>query len=210
MNPRGSRQELHSLLPGGTDLPEDVPSEIFELARQTYESRERVDMRALAAQLGIARRTLYRKVRDRNHLLGEIYWYHSRLILAQALRASASLQGADRVVEVYRLFIQAANGPPPLLKMLRDEPENTLRILATKHGPVHGRVVAFMHGLLNLESAQGHFHCDMPLDALAFAIVRIGESFLYAEVLTGDEPDVRFSVNMVGRLLRPRAVGMAA
>ncbi|MDX1497045.1 MAG: QsdR family transcriptional regulator [Salinisphaeraceae bacterium] len=196
--------ELHELIPEGIDLPADIPAEIFTLALQTYLDGRRVDMRALAADLGISRRTLYRKVRDRNQLLGEIHWYNSRLLFAEALAASRELKGAARVVAVYEAFVKTvSSNSPPLEKALRDEPENTLRVITTKHGPVHGRVRAFIERLLQREIELGHFKTDLPLDALSFAIVRMGESFLYADVLTGEEPDINFSVEMVSRLLRP-------
>jgi hypothetical protein len=38
--------------------------------------------------------------------------------------------------------------------------------------------------------------------ALAYAIVRIGESFLYADVIADNDPDVDQAVTLVSRLLR--------
>lgn len=195
--------EIAHLIPQGVAPPQDIPADIFAHAMSVYESEQRIDMRSLANDLGIARRTLYRKVRDRNHLLGEIHWFNSRRILIEALLTTVHLRGATRVAAVYEAFVTAVNGSPPLVKVMRDEPENTLKVITTKHGLVHGRVVRFMQQLLEWEQAQGHAVSDMPLDALAFAIVRIGESFLYAEILSGEEPDIVFSVEMVRRLLGP-------
>lgn len=197
--------ELHRLIPEGLATPTDIAPEIFKHAVRTFLEPRRVDMGVLAKELGIARRTFYRRVRDRNHLLGEIHWYNSRVIFADALATTADLRGVDRVVAVYEHSVNAVNGSPPILMAMQDEAENTLRILTTKHGPVHGRVVGFMQRLLALEQRRGHLNIGLPLDALAFAIVRMGESFLYAHFLTGEEPDVRFSMEMVRRLLGAEA-----
>ena len=195
--------DLRRYLPDGVDLPESIPAPIFLHALGTYFELRRLDMQVLSAETGVARRTLYRRVRDRNHLLGEIHWYNARLIFAEGLAQSTDLKGASRLLAVYAHFLKTVQDSPQLQRALRDEPDNTLTILTTKNGSVHGRVVAFLRRFLEVEAADGHFNTDLPLDALAFAIVRMGESFLYSGVLTGEPTDYRFSVEMIGRLLRP-------
>lgn len=195
--------ELRRYLPEGLDPPAQIPPAVFAQALRSYAEQQRIDMQVLAAQVGIARRTLYRKVRDRNSLLAELYWYTSRLLFVEGLERSRALTGAARLLAVYAHFLHMARESVELRKQLRDEPDNTLALLTTKQGNVHGRVVQFIRNFLEVEQAAGHFRTDLPLDALAFAIVRMGESFLYAEVLTGESADYRFSVEMIGRLLRP-------
>jgi hypothetical protein len=41
----------------------------------------------------------------------------------------------------------------------------------------------------------------MDLDALAYVIVRIGESFLYRDAITGDPPDVESAITAIRILL---------
>lgn len=198
-----SEAELRRYLPEGMDFPAHIPPAIFEVALQTYHAGRRVDMQILAVDAGISRRTLYRKVSDRNSLLAEIHWYNARLIFAEALEDTQHLDGAARLVAVYAHFLHSVQDSEPLIRQLRDEPDNTLKVLTTEQGNVHRRVVAFIRGFLEIERADGSFDTDLPLDALAFAIVRMGESFLYSEVLSGDTADYRYSVEMISRLLRP-------
>ena len=196
--------QLRPYIPEGIDLPADIPEAIFVHASRTYLDLRRVDMQVLAKETGVSRRTLYRKVRDRNHLLSQMHWYNSRVILAEGLARSRHLSGADRLVSVYAHFLQSVAESVPLRHQLRDEPENTLKLITTKQGEIHGKVVAFIERFLRVEREAGRMRDDLPPDALAFAIVRMGESFLYADALTGENTDYRFSVEMIGRLIRSR------
>ena len=71
-------QRLRAALAPPTDPPADVPESIFRAALDTVLARRRLDMRALALETGMARATLYRKVGDRDRLLGEVLWYLTR------------------------------------------------------------------------------------------------------------------------------------
>ena len=195
--------ELRRYLPEGIDLPDSIPAPIFLHALQMYTDMRRVDMQVLSQETGVPRRTLDRKVTDRNTVIGEIHWFNSRIILAEGLAMSQGQVGAKRLVTVYSHFLESAGQAPQLLHQLRDEPENTLRVITTNAGFVHGRVIQFIARFLRLEAEAGHFGSDLPVDALAFAIVRMGESFLYSEALSGDSTDYRHSVEMISRLLRP-------
>lgn len=196
-----SDAELRPYLPEGIEVPADIPEKIFAHALQTYLQGRRVDMQILASEVGVSRRTLYRKVSDRNYLLGQIHWYNTRVILAEGLAKSRQLGGAERLVAVYAHFLEAVAQSEPLGQQLRDEPENTLKVITTNQGGVHPKVVAFIERFLRVEREAGRMQDDLPPDALAFAVVRMGESFLYAEALTGDKADYHFSVEMIGRLL---------
>ncbi|MFN7133236.1 MAG: QsdR family transcriptional regulator [Myxococcales bacterium] len=53
----------------------------------------------------------------------------------------------------------------------------------------------------------GHIRPAMPLDALAYLIVRIGESFLYRDAITGEPPDVANAITAIRLLVASRAEG---
>lgn len=195
--------ELRRYIPEGIDLPDSMPAPIFLHALQMYLEMRRVDMQVLSTETSVPRRTLYRKVADRNTLIGEIHWFNSRVILAEGLAKSQGMVGAKRLVAVYTHFLESAGQAAELQHQLREEPENTLRIITTNSGNVHGRVIKFIARFLQVEAEAGHFGSNLPIDALSFAIVRMGESFLYSEALSGDSTDYRHSVEMISRLLRP-------
>jgi AcrR family transcriptional regulator len=193
---------LRTLVPEGADLPADVPPEIFRAALATVLARRRLDMRALALETGMARATLYRKVGDRDRLLGEVLWYLTRREWIRALEGSQSTEGAPRVVEVLRRFMHRVEEGPALRRLLEEEPEATLRILTSKHGSLQGRIIQTVERLLAQEEERGTLRPFIDRPTLAYVIVRIGESFLYADVIADGEPDVDRAVEIIARLLR--------
>src|SRR3712207_5658463 len=64
-----SAPALTDVLAEGIALPADVPEDVFRAGLATFLRRERLDMRALAGELGIGRATLYRRVSFREALL---------------------------------------------------------------------------------------------------------------------------------------------
>ena len=190
------------LVPGGTEPPDVIPAEIFDAALAVYRERRRLDMRALAGDLGMGRATLYRKVGNRDRLLGEIMWYLTRVAMACALAKADGKRGAERVVEVLRLFMSATNDSPELRHFLEAEPEAALRILTSKHGPIQSGVTDALESLLADEEERGHLRPTIDRATLAYAIVRIGEAFLYADVIADQDPDVDAAVEVVAQLLR--------
>lgn len=190
------------LVPGGLEPPPEIPKEIFQAALRIFLEQRRLDMRALAADLGIGRATLYRKVGNRDRLLGEVIWYLARRALAGAARAGEGRRGAERVVATVEAFMKFAHAQPDLRRLLEAEPEAALRILTSKEGPVQPGIVQALERLLADEEAAGHLRLTIDRATLAFIIVRVGESFLYADVIADLEPDVGTAVEMVRRLLR--------
>lgn len=196
-------QELRRYLPEGIDYPPDIPEDLFKHALKMYWSSHRVDMQALSSITGISRRTLYRRVQDRKALVRKIHWYNARTLLAKGLAASRALNGAQRLIAVYSDFMHTARGTQHSSQANTPRTDDSLEEITAKQRNVHSQLVQFVRRFLAIETQAGQFESDLPLDALAFAIVRMGESFLYSEVLTGESSDYRFSVEMISRLLRP-------
>jgi AcrR family transcriptional regulator len=182
--------------------PADIPREIFDAAVDTYLDCRRLDMRALAGELSISRATLYRHAGGRDRLLGEVIWYRTRLALARAAEDTEQLTGEKRVVAIVERFMRIVHESAPLRRLLEAEPETALRILTSKHGPVQRRVIDALEALIAFEEERGELRPGVDRGALAYAIVRIGESFLYADVIADNDPDVDQAVTLVARLLR--------
>ena len=190
------------LIPEGTAPPESIPPEIFQAALSTFMEQRRLDMRALAADLGMGRATLYRRVGNRDRLLGEVIWYLTRRALVAALEQAGDRTGADRVIAVADAFMSFVHAQPDLERLLDAEPEAALRILTSKQGPVQQGIVDVLERLLAQEEERGNLRLSIDRATLAYVIVRVGESFLYADVIADNEPDVRAAVDVVARLLR--------
>ena len=190
------------LIPEGTTPPEEIPPEIFQAALATFTERRRLDMRAMAAELGMGRATLYRKVGNRDRLLGEVVWFLTRRALVAAIEQAGDRTGADRVVAVADSFMSFVRAQQDLRRLLEAEPEAALRILTSKQGPVQQGIVEALERLLAQEEERGHLRLSIDRYTLAYVIVRVGESFLYADVIADNEPDVKAAVEVVARLLR--------
>ena len=87
-----------------------------------------------------------------------------------------------------------------LRRLLDDEPALTIRVLTDPHGRVQTGIVAFVGGLLRRDIEEFGLVTLIEPDALAYALVRLGESFLYADVLAARKPDVE-TANRLQRAL---------
>lgn len=186
------------------DLPAGVDREIFEAALATFVAGRRLDMQALAADVGVSRSTLYRRVKDRDELLGEVIWHQTRrALLGVAAQVDAEgLVGAERVLQITRRFMAVIAAQQPLRQLLEREPEAALRILTSKHGPVQRNLVAASTRILQEEIDAGRLRLSIDPATLAYVIVRIGESFLYADAIADRDPDLELATEVVARLLR--------
>ena len=199
---QGPAAPSHEIIATGIQPPAEIPPDIFKAALATFLDRRRLDMRALAGELGISRATLYRRVGGRDYLLGEVIWYLARRSLARAYDGTEQLRGEERIAAVVERFMRDVHSQPALARLLEAEPEAALRILTSKHGPVQRGIIEVMERLMELEEARGHLRLGIDHATLAYAIVRIGESFLYADVIADNDPDVDQAVAVIGRLLR--------
>jgi len=88
------------------------PDEVFDAALKRFLAQRRVDMRSLAAELGIGRATLYRRAGGRDQVLGHVLWYLTDRNLDKAVRAAEGRRGADRIVAVIGHFLNAVQDQP--------------------------------------------------------------------------------------------------
>jgi AcrR family transcriptional regulator len=166
-----------------------TPADVLHAARRRFLRSERVDMNELAQELGIGRATLYRWVGGRDQVLGEVLWSLAELGLAQA-RTEATGRGAAWVLAVYRGFGALIVGLEPLRHFVKSEPECALRVMTSKASPLQRRVVdTFRDVLVEAQETRG-LQLRLDPETLAFAMVRIAESFLWTDLITGGGPDL--------------------
>lgn len=195
------RQRDATLVPGGTGPPREIPSGIFVAAANAYQAGQRLDMKSLARQLGIGRATLYRRAGNREQLLDEVIWWRARQMLAGQLLATAGLSGADRVAAVVRGTLGAIERDAPLHSFLDTDPETALRILTGTRSVAARGMTRVLESLIDTERASGAFRPELDTGTLAFAIMRIGEGFLYADVIADRPPDTGRAVTVIRALL---------
>lgn len=176
----------------------------FDSARDVFiggQRGQRIDMGALAGRLGVDRTSLFRWVGNRDALLSEVLWSLAvpTLVRAEhAVDAEGTSSGGERVAGILTRFVDDLNTAPYFREFLRREPARALRLLTTKESPIQRRYVATAEWLVRRELG------DRPLDGaidpagLAYLLVRISESFTYADLISGDQP----SAEHAGRAFR--------
>lgn len=194
---------------------EAVPARVtaldaFELAKQKWLAGERIDIGKLAEELGVGRATIFRWVGSKEQLYGEVLSAAFAASIEWARRASTG-SGAAFLTEVTRNLLTALSGSVPLRQFVKHDPEFALRIVMSSSSPVESRCVAAVRNLIEGEVAAGHLLPSMDVDSLAYVIVRIAESFLYRDVISGDDatPDVETATKAIGLLFAAQAAKLA-
>ncbi|HEY3190806.1 MAG TPA: QsdR family transcriptional regulator [Solirubrobacteraceae bacterium] len=177
-----------------------TPLDALRLAQEALLSGDTIDMGALAARLGLSRATLYRWVGSKERLLGEVLWSLAADAMDTAV-AEARGSGPEFVAEVIERYMNAALAFEPLWRFVARDPEYALKVIASRHSPMQRRSIAAVHRVLEQQASAGAIEPALALDSLAYLIVRIVESFLYTDVITGGEPDVGAAADAVRALL---------
>jgi AcrR family transcriptional regulator len=145
---------------------------------------------------GVGRATVFRWVGSREQLYGEIC---SQLFTKQLERAeqAAKGKGVDKLIDILEALLRALANAAPLRYFVEQDPEFAMRVLTSRASPVQYRCVQQIRELvfqLVPEPA-------LPAEELAYIIVRVTESFLYRDVITGDSGDIDAAVRAIRVLL---------
>lgn len=166
------------------------------LARRAFLAGERLDMGAVAAELGVNRVTLYRWVGSKELLLGAVIAELGRTALRDA-HAHTPGHGATHIAAVVQRVVEQIHAFAPMRTFLRRDPEFALRVLTSAHSSVHRENVAALREVIEEEIAAGHYTPPIDVQLLAYVTIRIGDSFLYRDQIIGELPDV----SQVGQLV---------
>jgi AcrR family transcriptional regulator len=174
------------------------------LAQQKWLAGERLDIGKLADELGVGRATVFRWVGSKEQLYGEVISAAFSATLDWAARSSSGT-GAAFLTQVTHHLLRALVASQPLRRFVQGDPELGLRIVMSRSSPVEQRVIASVRALIQAQVQAGHLKPAMELESLAYVIVRIAESFLYRDVITGDKPDIETATQAIGLLFTAQA-----
>lgn len=174
----------------------------FRAARHRFIGGERIDMTALAAELGVDRTSLFRWVGNRDALLGEILWSLA-VPTFDAADAATHAHGADRVEGALTRFVHDLITADSFRAWITREPSKALRILLGGATPVHRRFVAIVERLLEEEIAADRMSTPLPPHDLATVLVRVAESYAYADLIAGERPDAGRAAAAFALVLAP-------
>lgn len=187
-------------------LANEVPArptalDALRLARHTFLAGERVELTTLAAQLGVDRATLHRWVGSRDKLLTEVLWSLLERT-ADLERGRAPGRGGARIAAFVTNVIDDLVTHAGMRHFLAAEGQLALRLLTQTGSEVQQRAIAVVRDLLQEETDRGTMDLGVDLDEVAYAVIRIGEAYIYRELFTGDSPDARRAEPVLRLLLR--------
>ncbi|MDH2444927.1 QsdR family transcriptional regulator [Amnibacterium sp. CER49] len=174
----------------------------FRSARHRFLAGERIDMGALAAELGVDRTSLFRWVGNRDALLAEVLWSLA-VPTFDATEGAVDATGADRVEQVLIRVVSDLIAADYFRDWITREPGRALRILTTRSSPVQRRFIAVTERLLHEELDAGRMATPLPVHDLAYVLVRVVESFTYADVIAGEPPSAERAAAALALVLAP-------
>ncbi len=178
---------------------------IRRAARRMLLAGRPVDVGEVAAEVGVDRTTVFRRAGRRDALVADALWSVGAPTWERCL-VEVPPGSPDRVAEVMTAFVRYLIGAAWFRAFLHRDPHRALRILTTSEGTVQAEVVARVRALLDEEAAAQPPVVDLDPDALAYLLVRVAESYSYADLIAGCEPDADAArtvfVALVGRRRR--------
>ncbi|MDQ6811777.1 MAG: QsdR family transcriptional regulator [Actinomycetota bacterium] len=154
-----------------------------------YLRGRRVDVQAIAAELGLGRTTIYRWFGSRDGLIGEVIVGTAEPLLREA-RARARGTGGQALLDTFDRFNRGLAASPALRQFVEHERDAALRVITSGAGKVQPRMVALIAGLIEDEVSAGTYRAPVEPTTLAYAIVRLAEAFLYNDAVAGMRGDV--------------------
>jgi AcrR family transcriptional regulator len=180
---------MDRVAPGRPGRPAAATREAaLALASKRFLAGERIDVQAIARELGLARATMHRWFITREALLGEVLAMLAEQRLG-AIRAETPGHGTAALLETFDRFNRELAATAGLRVLLEHEQERALRILTSSAGIVQPRVVAAIEQIIDDDVRAGHYSPAVTPSDLAYAIVRLGEAFLYNDAIVGIRGD---------------------
>lgn len=160
--------------------------QIVRAARRALIAGEPVDVGKVAAEAGVDRSTVFRRVGRRDLVVAEALWQTTERIAWPACLAAHPAGTDHRAALVLRDYVRLLIDEEWFRRFLHRDPARALRILTTSESPIQARMLVLIRDLLEHEPPGP---VDLDTDALAAVVLRVAESFIYADLITGGRPD---------------------
>jgi AcrR family transcriptional regulator len=176
----------------------------FRLARQKWQAGDRIDMSALARELGVNRVTLYRWVGSRDQLPVEVIWNLGMQNMTQAMAGAdaTGATGAERIIQTLLRFLETIITDHGMQTWLANEGESAIRLLTRHQAGFQPRLVARLEALLAEEVDSGRLELPAEVHEVAYVLEQLVESYVYLLPIAGEEPDARRAEPILRMLLR--------
>ena len=202
------RTPLQRQLTGTRAPARPTPLDALAAAGHWFNQGRKLDIQALAAELGVSRVTLHRWVGTREQLLVEVLWVSSERALTrlhEQVRAEGLVQPGQvhsHTAEVLGRWVREVLVHPGHRQLASAESEMFVRLLSHDASVFQRRLIELVRELLVEDIAAGRVTIDLEPLELAYTVVRIVESFVHTPAITGCAPDPDGNARVLRALLR--------
>jgi AcrR family transcriptional regulator len=163
--------------------------DVLQAALHRYLRGHRVDVQAIAAELGLGRTTIYRWFGSRDELLGEVLARATDPVI-DAARGGARGRGGRALLDTFDRLNRSLADAPALRTFVENEREAALRVITSGAAVLQPHMVARIAGLIEDEERAGRYDPPVEPETLAYAIVKLAEAFLFNDAAAGMRGDV--------------------
>jgi AcrR family transcriptional regulator len=154
--------------------------DVLEAALYRYLRGRRVDVQAIASELGVGRTTIYRWFGSRDELLGEVLARATDPVI-EAARASARGRGGEALLDTFDRLNRSLAKAPALRTFVENERDAALRVITSGAAVLQPHMVSRIAGLIEDEVRAGTYDPPVEVETLAYAIVKLAEAFLFSD-----------------------------
>ncbi|MFC7422502.1 QsdR family transcriptional regulator [Nocardia tengchongensis] len=174
--------------------------DVLEASIAVFLEGKRLDVNAIAAQLGVGRASIYRWFGSRDGLLGAAVARQLEKVVALADRRTRG-SGGERLTATLDRTIDLLVANDALRAYFDNESTAALRLITRGDGVVHQTAVALIERHIERAETEG-YRPPIERDTLAYALVRLWEAFLYNDAVAGFRGDVERLRKVQTALLR--------
>lgn len=180
--------------------------DVLARATQEFLACRRIDVRAIAADRGVGRATLYRWFGSRERLIGE-----AMLGVVAARTADARKfiggHGPKALLDTMDLVYHGLSGAPHVRHFIDQDRATALPLMTSSSGALHPRMVEIVKGLIDDEVEGGHYEPPTDSATLAYVLVRLSEGMLFNYAEDDMPKDLERMREVIAALLGVPATG---
>jgi AcrR family transcriptional regulator len=163
--------------------------DVLDAAIHRYLRGRRVDVQAIATELGLGRTTIYRWFGSRDDLLAEVLAAAVDPVIDDA-RARSRGTGGRVLLDTFDRLNRSLAHAPALRSFVETERDTALRVITSGAKFLQPHMVARIEGLIEEEVRAGRYDPPVESATLAYAIVKLAEAFLFSDAVAGMRSDV--------------------
>jgi AcrR family transcriptional regulator len=163
--------------------------DVLDAALDRYLRGRRVDVQAIAGELGLGRTTIYRWFGSRDDLLGEVLAAAVDPVIDDA-RARSRGSGGRALLDTFDRLNRSLAAAPALRTFVENERDAALRVITSGAKFLQPHMVERIAALIEEEARAGRYDPPVEPATLAYAIVKLAEAFLFSDAVAGMRSDV--------------------